>query len=192
MHGPIVATKTIDLHSCICRGGSCLVSPGARRILLVPSARRRAMFDTLFGESYPGWATSYFRRGCINNEPVECAHFFFLMTLLPCLACPPAQMELDGVPPDTISYKQALRACRAGAGVSMDGRAAHRALALIEDVRSKGLGPDVVSLEGAARWVSCVVWFGFRPEFARPLTGNCVKTSALFCREKNMMPATND
>lgn len=66
-------------------------------------------------------------------------------------------MEQDGVPPDAISYKQALRACRAGAGTG--GRAAHIALALVEELGSKGLGPDVVSLEIAARWG--LVWFSF-------------------------------
>lgn len=71
-------------------------------------------------------------------------------------------MELDEVPPDAVSYKQALRACRVGAGAGAGGRAADQALALIEDVRSKGLGPDVVSLECAARWVWYgLAWFGF-------------------------------
>lgn len=62
------------------------------------------------------------------------------------------QMELDGVTPDPISYNQALRACREGADGG--GRAAQLALELIAEVRSKGLGPDVATLEGAAR---CVV-----------------------------------
>ena len=64
---------------------------------------------------------------------------------------PHPQMELDGVEPDVISYNQALRACRTGADGS--GRAAQLALELIAEVRSKGLGPDVVTLEGAARCV---------------------------------------
>lgn len=70
---------------------------------------------------------------------------------------PHPQMELDGVTPDVISYNQALRACRAGADGG--GRAAQLALELIAEVRSKGLGPDVVTLEGAARCVC--VWISF-------------------------------
>lgn len=60
------------------------------------------------------------------------------------------QMERDGVSPDALSYSQALRACRAGADGS--GRAAQLALALVGEVRSRGLEPGVVILESAARW----------------------------------------
>ncbi|CAN0143868.1 unnamed protein product, partial [Hapterophycus canaliculatus] len=59
------------------------------------------------------------------------------------------EMERDGVVPDAISYNQALRACRVGADGA--GRAADLALALVGEVTSRGLGPDVLSLEAAAR-----------------------------------------
>ncbi|CAN0286759.1 unnamed protein product, partial [Ectocarpus fasciculatus] len=59
------------------------------------------------------------------------------------------EMERDGVSPDALSYSQAFRACRAGADGS--GRAAQLALALVGEIRSRGLEPGVVILESAAR-----------------------------------------
>ncbi|CAN0360666.1 unnamed protein product, partial [Laminaria digitata] len=59
------------------------------------------------------------------------------------------EMELDGVSPDALSYHQALRACRKGA--SGDGRAARQALALLGEMRGKGLEEGSVALEDAAR-----------------------------------------
>eukprot|EP00903_Cladosiphon_okamuranus_P012196 g11439.t1 len=81
-----------------------------------------------------------------------------------------AEMELDGVAPDAISYNQALRACRAGADGG--GRAAQLALELVAEVRSKGLGPDVVTLEGAAR--ACLA--DGRPELGLDLVSEALES----------------
>ncbi|CAM9447310.1 unnamed protein product, partial [Ectocarpus sp. 13 AM-2016] len=70
------------------------------------------------------------------------------------------EMERDGVSPDALSYSQALRACRVGADGS--GWAAQLALALVGEVRSRGLEPGVVILESAAR--ACLA--DDRPELA--------------------------
>lgn len=58
-------------------------------------------------------------------------------------------MALDGVEPDAISYRQALRACRDGA--RGDGQAAEAAVGLVEEMARAGLGPDVATLEIFAR-----------------------------------------
>lgn len=69
--------------------------------------------------------------------------------LLPQLFVAVKQMALDGVDPDAISYRQALRACFVGA--RGDGRAAEEALYLVKDMERRGLPLDVATLEALVR-----------------------------------------